>query len=295
MSQAISPSGKKPYGLTRVCRVWRIARSTVYDRREQAVRAAGGHVPAKRGPKENILTDEELLERIRKAIEDSPWVGEGYRKVWARLRLNGVRTSPRRVLRLMRENDLLAPTRLGNARGPKAHDGTIVTEMPDKMWGTDATSALTGEGNAGIFFVTDHCTTECLGIYAAVGGNRFDALEAVRQAVRATRGGFEEGIAEGTSLRHDHGSQFISHAYQDELRFLGIESSPAFVREPEGNGCAERFVRTLKEQVLWIRRFETVDELNAALQEFKDRYNEEWLIERHGHISPSAQRRKLAA
>ena len=33
----------------------------------------------------------------------------------------------------------------------------------------------------------------------------------------------------------------------------------------------------------------------GALQEFKDRYNEEWLIERHGHISPSAQRRKLAA
>jgi transposase InsO family protein len=295
MSQAISPSVNKPYGLARVCRAWDISRSTVYDRRKQAERAAGGLVPAKRGPKENILTDEELLERIRTAIENSPWVGEGYRKVWARLRMGGVRTSPRRVLRLMRENDLLAPTRLGNARGSKAHDGTIVTETPDEMWGTDATSALTGEGNAGIFFVTDHCTSECLGIYAAIGGNRFDALEAVRQAVRSTRGGFEEGIAEGTSLRHDHGSQFISHAYQDELRFLGIESSPAFVREPEGNGCAERFVRTLKEQVLWIRRFETVDELNAALQEFKDRYNEEWLIERHGHISPSAKRRELAA
>jgi len=295
MSQATSPSASKPYGLVRVCRAWRIARSTVYDRRKQAARAAEGHVPAKRGPKVDILTDEELLEHVRRAIEESPWVGEGYRKVWARLRGDGVRTSPRRVLRLMRENDLLAPTRLGNAHGPKAHDGTIVTETPDEMWGTDATSALTDEGNAAIFFVIDHCTHECLGIHAARRGTRFEALEPLRQAVRETRGDFDAGIAEGTSLRHDHGSQFISHACQDEVRFLGIKSSPAHVREPEGNGCAERFVRTLKEQLLWIRRFATVEELREALHEFKTAYNETWLIQRHGHVSPAEQRRRLAA
>src|SRR5690242_7814269 len=46
--------------------------------------------------------------------------------------------------------------------------------------------------------------------------------------------------------------------------FLGIESSPAFVRAPEGNGCAERFIRTVKENLLWLRRFETVEELRLA-------------------------------
>ena len=50
-----------------------------------------------------------------------------------------------------------------------------------------------------------------------------------------------------------------------ELRFLGIESSPAFVRAPEGNGCAERFIRTLKENLLWVRSFGTVEELRQAL------------------------------
>lgn len=295
MSRALSPSGKKPYGLARVCRAWGIPRSTVYDRRVQAVRNEGGHVPAKRGPKEGILPDAELLERIRGGIAGSPWVGEGYRKVWARLRRDGVRTSQRRVLRLMRENGLLAPTRSGVAHGPKAHDGTITTERPDEMWGTDATSVLVDEGHATVFLVVDHCTAECLGLHAAVGGNRFDALEALRQAVRATRGGFEAGIARGTALRHDHGSQFVSHAYQEEVRFLGIASSPAFVREPQGNGCAERFVRTLKEQLLWIRRFRTIDELNAALQEFRHRYNEEWIVQRLGHAGPAAHRRKLVA
>ena len=46
----------------------------------------------------------------------------------------------------------------------------------------------------------------------------------------------------------------MSDDFQNELTFPGIESSPAFVREPEGNGCIERFLRTLKEQLLWVRR-----------------------------------------
>ncbi len=82
--------------------------------------------------------------------------------------------------------------------------------------------------------------------------------------------------------------------FQTELRFLGITSSPAFVREPEGNGCAERFIRTLKEQLLWIERFATIEALRLALLAFQDRYNREWLIERHGHRSPAAVRTAFA-
>jgi putative transposase len=82
----------------------------------------------------------------------------------------------------------------------------------------------------------------------------------------------------------------MSDAFQTELRFLGIESSPAFVRAPEGNGCAERFIRTLKENLLWVQAFDTVEQLRAALIAFRDRYNAEWLIERHGFRPPSAIR-----
>jgi transposase InsO family protein len=92
------------------------------------------------------------------------------------------------------------------------------------------------------------------------------------------------------ALRHAHGSQFLSDVYQAELRFLGIRSSPAFLREPEGNGCSERFIRTLKEQLLWIEPFATVEDLRLALLAFKDRYNRDWLIQRHDHRSPAAVR-----
>lgn len=296
MSQTVSPSAKRPYGLARVCRVWQVARSSVYHARSRREAAAHGEARprGRRGPL-GACSDDELHRHVRATLERSPWVGEGHRKVWARLRHAGVRTSRRRVLRIMREHGLLAPQRVGRAHGPKAHDGTIIPKRPDEMWGTDMTGTLTGEGQAAIFFVIDHCTAECLGIHAARRGTRFEALEPLRQAVWERYGAFGEGVAGGVALRHDHGSQFIAHAYQEEVRFLGMESSPAYVREPEGNGCAERFVRTMKEQLLWLERFETVHALNQALQDLRTRYNEEWLIERHGWISPSERRRQLLA
>ncbi len=60
----------------------------------------------------------------------------------------------------------------------------------------------------------------------------------------------------------------MSDHFQKELAFLGVESSPAFIRSPEGNGCAERFIRTLKENLLWVRTFNTVEELRQALSRF---------------------------
>ena len=156
--------------------------------------------------------------------------------------------------------------------------------------GTDLTSTMTGEGQAAIFLTVDHASTECVGIHAARRATRFEALEPLRQGMRACFGAFAEGIARGLKLRHDHGSQFLADDYQRELAFLGVASSPAFVREPEGNGCVERFIRTLKENLLWVRRFNTIEELRLALHAFKDSYNQSWIVERHGYQTPAAVR-----
>ena len=82
----------------------------------------------------------------------------------------------------------------------------------------------------------------------------------------------------------------MAHDFQKELRFLGTESSPAFVRAPEGNGCAERFIRTLKENLLWVRGFATVEELRQALLAFPEAYNSTWQIEWHVLQPPAAIR-----
>jgi len=268
-----------------VTRVWGAARATLY-RHRRGDEPAAERRPGPVGP----MPDEALVEAIRKLLADSPFHGEGYRKIWARLRFAGIRTSKRRVLRLTREHGLQAPGRVGRPHGSKAHDGTIRTERVDEMWGTDLTSTMTGEGQASIFVTVDHASTQCVGIHAARRATRFEALEPLRQSVRACFGAFAERIASGLKLRHDHGSQFVADDFQREVAFLGIESSPAFVREPEGNGCVERFIRTLKENLLWVRRFDTIEDLRLALHAFKDIYNRTWIVERHGYQTPAAVR-----
>jgi transposase InsO family protein len=181
-------------------------------------------------------------------------------------------------------------SRAGSPRGPRAHDGTIIPDAVDAIWGTDLTTTVTGHGQAGVFVAVDHHSAECVGIHAALRATRFEALEPIRQGVRRHFGAFAKSIASGLALRHDHGSQYMAEDFQKELRFLGIESSPAFVRAPEGNGCAERFIRTLKENLLWVRTFDTVEDLRQALLEFRETYNATWLIERHGFRPPAAIR-----
>jgi putative transposase len=284
VSRQVSPATERVYGLQRVTRIWGVSRATVYRHRRPAA------VTRKRPGPLGAMADEALVAAIRQLLADSPFHGEGYRKLWARLRFAGIRTSRRRVLRRMREHGLLAHQRAGRPHGARAHDGTITTERVDVMWGTDLTSVMTGEGQAVVFIAVDHCSAECVGIHASRRADRFEALEPVRQAVREHFGGFARGAAAGLQLRHDHGSQYVSHDFQAEIRFLGIQSSPAFVREPEGNGCSERFVRVLKENLLWVRRFDTVEELRLALLAFRQTYNQSWIIERHGYRTPAQVR-----
>lgn len=287
MSRETSAFTNHPYDLKRVCRVWRVSRASVYRHRHPA---NDSRRPGPEGP----CSDAELVLRIRAILVASPFHGEGYRKVWARLRFAGTRTSKARVLRLMRENGLLAPTRARRKRGPRTHDGTIITKRPNCMWGTDATATATlAEGNASVFIAVDHATFECVGIHASKQGNRFEALEPIRQGVRERYGAYDKNAAQGLMLRHDHGSQYMSKDFQKDIAFLGMESSPSFVRQPEGNGVAERFIRLLKENLLWIRTFETVEDLRQALIDFKTCYNEQWIVARLGYRTPKEARRHM--
>lgn len=293
MSGAYSTATHKCYGLQRVCRVWRMPRSTIYAQRISAEAGAlGSGFPKKPGPM-GPCSDQVLVDHIRQVLAESPFHGEGYRKVWAKLRVKEIRTSKERVRRLMRQHGLQAPQRVGHPHGPKAHDGTIITERPDEMWGTDATTTITlEEGQAFVFIGVDHCTFECTGIHASAKGDRFEALEPIRQGVRAHFGDYTEQSADGLKVRHDHGPAYMADDFQQELKFLGIQSSPSFIREPEGNGCAERFIRLLKENLLWIKTFATIEELRQALVEFKHVYNEQWILQRHHYKTPTQVRRE---
>ena len=291
MSHMVSPSTSRFYGLARVSRIWNVSRAGVYRFLKAAPSTANGRRPGPVG----ACSDAELRDHIRRQIEASDFYGEGYRKIWARLRFIGVRASPRRVRRVMGENGLLAPHRAIRAE-PKAHDGTIITDRVNEMWGTDMTQTITvEEGRAYVFVAVEHANSEIVGIHASRSANRFEALEPVRQGVNRCFGAIAPGVARGLKLRHDHGSNYMSRDFQDEIKCLGIEASPSFVREPEGNGVAERFIRTLKENLLWVRTFNTIEDLRVALVAFARLYNESWLVARHGYKSPAKVREEQTA
>lgn len=290
MSHAVSPSCNKPYGVARVAAVWDLARSSFYAARH---RQQHPQPQQKRGPK--VLSDDELLSEIRQLLAAPVFAGEGHRKIWARLRHQGTRTSKERVLAVMRQHQLLSPSRQPAPAPTNPHEGTIITAAPNQMWGTDATATVTdAEGAVTVFAAIDHCTAECVGIHVVKHASRFEALDPIRQGVKEYFGSFSAGSAAGLRLRHDHGSVYMSNDFQTEIKFLGIEPSPAFVRQPEGNGCIERFFRTLKEQLLWVRRFRDLEELRAALAEFRDRYNQHWILQRLGYRTPTQARRDFS-
>jgi putative transposase len=291
MAEATSPATGRHYGVARVCQVWRVARSSFYAARRAAAECPGSAAcRAQRGPKPAV-SDADLLVAIRTDLARSPWTGEGHRKVWARLRaLDGIRISCKRVLRLMREHALLSPHR-ARARPETSHDRHIITEAPNVMWATDATQVTTvADGKVWLFGVAEHWNAELLGWHVTKNGTRFEAIQALGMAVHRQFGHLGPGAARGLALRHDHGSNFMSDAFQKQVRFWGMAPSYAFVAEPETNGVIERLFRTLKEQAVHGRIFQTIEDVRDAVRAFVARYNAEWLVEKNGYRSPTQMR-----
>jgi putative transposase len=295
MSGTASGATDKPYGVKLVCHTWQQPRSSYYADRQVAGLPVKLTQLGKRGPK-TTLSDAELLELIRADLTASPFQGEGHRKVWARLRVrDGVKVGRRRVLKLMRENNLLSPYR-GRRGNPRLHQGEIITPAPNLMWGTDGARLFTVEDGWGWLFVAvEHWNAECMGWHVCKQGTRFAALEPISQGLIATAGSVAADAGRGLALRMDHGTQYLSDHFQNQLKYWGISSSFAFIEQPQTNGVAERFNRTLKEQVIYGRVFQNLEEVRTAVRRFVNTYNREWPVEKNGFLSPCQARAQWLA
>ena len=233
MSATTSATTGRRYGLERVCRTWERSRAALYARRARVQRPERGAGPGRRGPTP-ALSDAQLLAAIRSDLARSPFQGEGHRKIHARLRiLDDIRVSRTRVLRVMRAQGLLSPHR-GRQGEMKAHDGTIITSAPDVMWGTDGVRVFTADdGWVWTFAAVDHWNAECVGWHVCKVGSRFAALEPVAQGLRRLYGSVAADVARGLALRMDHGSQYLSDHFLNQLRYWG---HPPQLRVPRRAG-----------------------------------------------------------
>ena len=268
MSAATSPGTGLAYGLRRVCAAWGMARSSFY------AMTSGQHAeqpPAKRRGPKPAISDQALLVAIEADLEASPWEGEGYRKVWARLRVcRDIRVARKRVLRLMRENNRSRPIA---AAAVAAIPMTVRSSlMPNLMWGTVAFGTVDdgwGDLHRRRALERRVCRLACL-----KRGDRFAALQPISMGLAGLYGSTAAGAARGLALRMDHGSQYLSDHFTNQIKFWGIQPSYAFVAEPQTNGVAERFNR--KEQSSMVASTAT-SRLRDAVRDFVELYNAQWI------------------
>jgi len=245
-------------------------------------------IKQKPGPKPKH-NDEEALVAIKKEIKNSDFRSEGYLKIKKRMSNNGIIIAKERVNSIMRENKLLSPVRPVKDGRKNKHEGTIITESPDLLWATDGKKFYTiKEGWCWFFGVIDHFNDELLSWHIQKKGNRFAAITPVQRAVKKKFNSLEKDVCKNTALqlRSDHGSQYDSNDFMNEMKFLGLDMSKAFVRSPECNGIIERFHRTLNEQVFSVTVLESLDHAQQVLEKFINNYNQNWLIHRLKLKSP---------
>lgn len=278
MSQQCSPRTNKLYGLKRVSKVGGLSRSSFYYKPK--TKAA----MAKPGP-EAAYDDAKLFKLIKKDLSASPFYGEGHRKVAFRLKRR-IKVSKHRVLKVMRDHNLLAPVHRGS-RKRRTHNGKLAEAAPDLTWGTDGTRFyVKKEGWCWLFIVIDHFNSEVIGWHLAKTGSKFAAMEPVFQAIRRRFGVPKKDIATGLQLRMDNGTQYTSKYFQKELKLFGIAPSHTCVGSPESNGIAERFFRTIKEQVIYGKYYNSIDVASNDISLFINKYNNTWNLARLGYKSP---------
>ena len=180
MSATLSEATGRPYGIQRVCQAWERSRSALYARQTREQQRHKGEEPARRGPTPTV-SDATLLEAIQADLDRSPFQGEGHRTVHARLRiLDGIRVARTRVLRVLRAHKLLSPHR-GRQGAARVHAGTIVTQAPNVMWGTDGVRVFTLDDGWG-------CPREVLAkARPRIAGERVRLLSTTQELVLAAR------------------------------------------------------------------------------------------------------------
>jgi len=225
-----------------------------------------------------------VLTRIREIKGDHPFWG--YRRVWAHLRyVDGLIINKKRVLRLMREHGLLVtPNQKLKAKRTSSRRKPRPTR-PGQWWGIDMTKVITDGGWVYIVIVLDWYTKQLVGHYAGRQAKSCHWLEAVDNAVNRF---FPDGVR-GQSLRimSDNGSQPTSVSFMKACSTIGIKQAFTSYNNPKGNADTERMIRTMKEELLWLREWHSPSELTTALNTWVEQYNESYLHSALGYRPPN--------
>ncbi len=230
------------------------------------------------------VRNESLVERIRQIKSDHPFWG--YRRMWAYLRyVDGLVINKKRVYRLMKEHNLtvkpnhkLKAKRLSGRPKPRP-------DRPNQWWGIDMTKVMTDSGWVYIVIVLDWYSKKVVGHYAGTQATSCHWLDALDKALNRQFPGGVRG--HDLHLMSDNGSQPTSLRFMKACSSLKVNQAFTSYNNPKGNADTERMMRTLKEELLWLREWPSATELSEKLDRWIDYYNENYLHSALGYRPPN--------
>lgn len=239
----------------------------------------------RRGPYSKVAErNEPLLERIRAIKAEHPFWG--YRRVWVYLKyVEQISVNPKRVYRLMQVHDLVVRpnTRLKAKRTQQRSKPRAV--RPNEWWGVDMTKVMIdGFGWLYVVVVLDWYTKKVVGHYCGPQAKAWHWLAALNKGVNRQ---FPEGVrGSGLRLMSDNGTQPTALSFMKACRDMGITQAFTSYNNPKGNADTERFMRTLKEELVWINEWDSPSQFAEALDSWIDYYNRKYLHSSLGYQSP---------
>ena len=238
-----------------------------------------------RRPSESVSERNEfIVERIRQLKSDHPFWG--YRRVWAYFRyVDDILINKKRVLRLMKKHNLivtqntrLKAKRISDKKKPRP-------SCPNHWWGIDMTKVMSENGWVYIVIVLDWYSKKIVGHHAGHRAVTRDWLHALDMGINRQ---FPDGVrSHQLHLMSDNGSQPTSTTFMKVCSHLGVHQAFTSYNNPKGNADTERMMRTLKEELLWLREWRYADEIDSALTKWIDYYNESYLHSTLGYSPPN--------
>lgn len=271
-----------------LCATFRLSRAAFYAdaRRQRAeVVTAGQTIKLPRRPR--YTTAEVVLERIREVLARETAMAWGVRKVWATLRREGLRVSRKRVHAIMRAHGLVLARDREPGETPRGH---VAVPEPNRRLATDLTTTWTRRDGVVAIVPTIDCGDRTAVVEVTKDQHGPAVLASVEAKLEAAFG--SPGLVpEAVELRTDHGPQYTGADCEALCGRWNLLHTFAPVGRPTGNAVVERFIRTLKEELIWLHDWESADQLRAAIATWLEHYNATRPHQALGWLSPDEYRR----
>jgi putative transposase len=261
--------------IERLCELFDVSRSWYYERA---------------GKPESDTEETALRDEIERVILEFP--GYGYRRVTHALSRQGRTINHKHVLRIMREESLLCHlkkrfvvTTTNSRHGFPVYANRlagVVLTAPDQAWVADLTYIRLRSAFVYLACILDAYSRRCVGWHLSRDMTTQLTLTALRRAIA------ERHPSPGLIHHSDRGVQYASHEYVEQLEQIGAQISMSSVSNPYDNAKAESFFKTLKQEEVYLKEYETFADAEANLEVFIEQvYNTKRLHSSLGYVPPA--------